>query len=239
MSDLISVIIPIYNHARTIKKCLLSIKNQTYQPIETIVVNDGSTDDFKKIMAEILSTDEFKKFPIQIINQENKGAPSARNRGFDSSVGGYVIFWDADIIARPDAIARLKSALDENLQTSYAYSQFKFGWKKMKSHEFDPELLRQLNYINTTSLIRRVDFPRFDESLKRFQDWDLWLTMLANKKTGVLVPEVLYQVIVGGRAGISSWLPSFVYKFPWKTTRVKKYEAARAIVVQKHKLSSR
>jgi hypothetical protein len=133
-------------------------------------------------------------------------------------------------------LIKMLSALQNNPQASYAYSRFKFGWKKMKSHEFEPELLKKINYIDTTSLIRRADFPigGFDESLKRFQDWDLWLTMLVNKKTGVFVPEVLFKKIVNGRRGISSWLPSFIFKLPWKTKKVLEYKKAKEVILKKH-----
>jgi hypothetical protein len=60
--------------------------------------------------------------------------------------------------------------------------------------------------------------------------------MLEQGKTGVFVPEILYKKIVGGRVGISNWLPSFVYKLPWKTKSVEKYKNAKEIIVKKHNL---
>lgn len=77
----------------------------------------------------------------------------------------------------------------------------------------------------------------FDTSLKRFQDWDLWLTLLERNKTGVFIPEVLYEKVVGTREGISTWLPCFMYLLPWKSREVKKYEFARQIIAKKHHLS--
>jgi hypothetical protein len=60
--------------------------------------------------------------------------------------------------------------------------------------------------------------------------------LLEKGKTGVFVPEVLYAKIVKGRMGISNWLPSFMFKLPWKTKGVKKYEEAKKIIVKKHNL---
>lgn len=230
---MISVIIPVYNHAHTLERCLKSIEAQTYRPLEVVVVNDGSVDDFA---GAVTRARQNIKLDFVVINQENKGAPAARNRGFRESRGDYVIFWDADVIARPEMLAKMLLTLENNLSASYAYSQFRFGWKKIQSHIFDPELLKRTNYISTFSLIRRGDFAGWDESLRRFQDWDLWLTMLSKNKTGVFVPEVLFKAIVGGRTGISNWLPRFVYKLPWKTTAVLKYEAARQVIARKHRL---
>ncbi len=239
-TESISVIIPIFNHAGTIEECLFSIFKQTYRPLEVIVIDDGSTDNLKQILNDISKKNWFKSLNTKIIHQKNKGASSARNRGFGQSNGEYVIFWDADTIGRPEMLEKLKRQLDERGETSYAYSQFKFGWKKIKSQAFNASNLKKNNFIDTTSLIRRNALNDavgpFDESLKRFQDWDLWLTLLKHNKTGIFLPEVLYTKIVRGRQGYSSWLPSFVYKLPWKSRRVQEYEKAKEIVLKKHLL---
>lgn len=58
---------------------------------------------------------------------------------------------------------------------------------------FDSDSLRRSNYISTMSLIRTEKFPGFDESLQRFQDWDLWLTMLHNGDTGEFTGECCFK----------------------------------------------
>lgn len=234
MSD-ISIIIPVYNHAHTLERSLRTLEDQTIQPKEVIIVNDGSTDNFNKVIENLKTT-----LPLQILEQDNKGANSARNFGLQSATGEYVIFWDADTIAQPYMLAKMLKAIQNNPEISYVYSQYKFGWKKMKSHIFDPELLKNFNYIDQTSLIRRSDLPvgGCDSSVKRFQDWDLWLAMLEKNKTGVFVPEILYKKITWGRKGISSWLPSFMFKIPWKIKAVQNYELARQVILQKHKLKN-
>lgn len=233
-SKLISIVIPVYNHAHTLERAVDSVFNQTYRPLEVIVVNDGSTDNFARAVQRIKIN--YPNLPIKVLNQENKGAPAARNAGLKEAKGEYVIFWDADTIGEPFMLEKMVEALEKNAAHSYAYSQFKFGWKIMKSQEFDPVALQKINYIDAGSLIRRSEAIPWDESLKRFQDWDLWLTMLEQKKTGVFIPEVLFRKIVQGRKNISSWLPSFAYKLPWKSKRVRDYEAAREIILKKHGL---
>lgn len=242
MQPLISVIVPVYNHAHTLERSIESIFNQTYRPLEVIIVNDGSTDNFDEVVKECLLLTDGDCIGagsvLSVISQTNAGAPAARNRGFADSKGEYVIFWDADTLADSQMLQKMFDALHANPQVAYAYSQFKFGWKTIKSQDFDPEKLKQVNYIDTTSLIRRAEFIGFDESLKRFQDWDMWLSMLEQGKTGIFIPEVLFEKTVGSREGISTWLPSFFYKLPWKNKQVKKYEEAKEIVLKKHGLWS-
>ena len=257
MQPLISVIIPVYNHAHTLKRSIESIFNQTYRPLEVIVVNDGSTDNFEEVVKDCLLITDGDCIGagsvLSVISQPNSGAPVARNRGFASSKGEYVIFWDADTLAHPQMLQKMFTYLQKHPEASYAYSQFKFGWKRIKSQHFDAEKLKKVNYIDVTSLIRRSALAvipsvvegslsntvgPFDASLKRFQDWDLWLSMLEQGKTGVFIPEVLYEKVVGSREGISTWLPKFIYQLPWKTKDVKKYEEAKQIIVKKHSLSS-
>ena len=254
MQPLISVIIPVYNHAHTLKRSLDSIFNQTHRPLEVIIVNDGSTDNFAEVVKTVIPSEAVAdegSIHIKIISQPNLGAPTARNNGFAISKGDYVIFWDADTLANPQMLEKMFAYLQKYPNASYAYSQFKFGWKKIKSSNFEIEKLKKFNYIDVTSLIRRsaisppyegglglvAEAGPFDARLKRFQDWDLWLTLLSQNKTGIFIPEVLYEKVVGSREGISTWLPSFFYQLHWKTKEVKKYEAAKQIILKKHHLS--
>lgn len=235
MSPLISVIVPVYNHAHTLARCLASIRSQTYQPVQIIVVNDGSTDNFSHIKNKLRV-----QFDFILLEQTNQGAPAARNAGFREATGEYVIFLDADTVAKLEMLERLERQLREHPEASYAYSQFKFGWKIMRGQNFKAADLKKYNYIDTTSLIRREALKNipgpFDINLKRFQDWDLWLTLLEQNKIGTFVPEVLFKKIVSGRQGISRWLPSFLYNLPWKTKSVREYEQVCALIRAKHRL---
>lgn len=235
MNPLISVIIPSYQHAATLPACLDAVFAQTYAPVEVIVVDDGSTDDTSAVLAPYHDR-------VTVIAQENRGSNPTRNRGFAASTGAFVLFADADVIMRPTMLARMHEALVRDPGASFAYAGFRFGWKRFRGIPWNPDRLRIMNYIHTTSLIRREDFPGFDEQIRRFQDWDVWLTMLARGKRGVLVPGTLFRCVVHGMSRIgSSWLPSFVYRLPWgmlpwKPRRVAKYESAREIIRTKHGL---
>lgn len=223
----ISIIIPVYNQAGVIGKCLNSIFNQTLKDFEVIIVNDGSTDN---LLAVLQPWQE----KVKIYTQSNKGAPTARNFGFSQSQGDYLLFCDADIILAPDALQKMYQALQDNPDSGYAYSSFRFGWKKFKLWPFDEARLKQMPYIHTTSLIRRECFTGFDENLKKFQDWDLWLTMLEAGHRGIWINEVLFRIISKGT--ISSWLPKIFFRLPVKLDEVQKYNNAKQIILEKHKL---
>ncbi len=217
---MISIIIPAYNAERTIERCLASIFAQTYRDFEVVVVDDGSTDSTRKSLQNFscMFIDNSSQFTV--IEQENRGAQAARNRGWEECrmqnvECRMILFCDADIVLRADCLEKMVRTLEQNPEVSYAYSSFRFGWKKFKLWPFDAARLKQMPYIHTTSLIRAEHFPEtgWDENVKRLQDWDLWLTMLEDWHTGVWVPEVLFTVI-NTKGTMSRWIPSFCYKIP-------------------------
>lgn len=91
-SELISVIIPIYNSESYLRRCIESILKQTYKRIEIILVNDGSTDHCGEICDEYASKYEH----IEVIHKENGGIGDARNTGLEKARGKYVAFVDSD-----------------------------------------------------------------------------------------------------------------------------------------------
>lgn len=230
---MISIIIPIYNQAEHLANCLISIKNQTYDNYEIIAVNDGSTDN----TAEVIK--KFKQIfgsKLTYLEQENRGANAARNNGAKLAKGEYIIFCDADTIMEPTMLELMLKTLRDNPGAGFCYSSFFWGRKKFRLWPFDAEKLKAMPYITTASLIRFKNFPGFDENLKKFQDWDLWLTMLERGQTGIWVDKFLFRIAISGTQTMSSWLPSLAYKLlPW-LAQVKKYNQAMAIIKKKHNL---
>ena len=88
----ISIIIPVYNVEKHLKMCLDSVINQTYQNLEIILINDGSTDNSGKICEEYKRADS----RIILIHKENEGLSMARNTGLDIASGEYISFVDSD-----------------------------------------------------------------------------------------------------------------------------------------------
>lgn len=96
---LISVIVPVYNTAPYLRKCLDSVCNQTYRELEIICVDDGSTDNSAEILAEYAAQDS----RIIIISQENAGQAAARNAALDVATGTWITGVDSDDYLEPDA----------------------------------------------------------------------------------------------------------------------------------------
>lgn len=91
-NDIVSIIVPVYNGERSIKRTLDSILSQTYKDIEVLVIDDGSIDNTESIVKKLAEKDK----RIRPITQENKGAASARNRGLEYATGKYIMFVDSD-----------------------------------------------------------------------------------------------------------------------------------------------
>lgn len=231
----ISIVIPVYNTPRELGKCLRSLEKQTGVDLEVIVVDDGSENKLKTQNSKLKIKEDFD---IRFFSIEHGGAPRARNFGLKQAKGDYILFCDADMELRQDCLEKMTVVLRDNPQASYAYSDFKYGWKKFRFWPFDADKLKEMNYVNTCSLIRReaLEGIKWDESLQKFQDWDLWLQLLAKGRTGVYIPEILFKANIK-RGTMSKWLPSFVYRLPFLKLKSKeKYEQWKRIVQEKHKI---
>src|SRR6266403_854244 len=88
----ISIIVPLFNKGPYVERALESIINQTYSSFETIVVNDGSTDDGPKVVKKLTARND----RIHLITQTNSGPAAARNRGIKETKGSFIAFLDAD-----------------------------------------------------------------------------------------------------------------------------------------------
>ena len=179
MTPLVSVIVPLRAGDSLIPECLAGIKSQTFQDFELI------------------------------IEQSEGNANVNRNAGFEKSSGEYLFFLDADIELKPNALKEMLKALEKS-DAAYAYCDYdKEGVPKPRVlpederakqdlfwHEakrFSAKELKQgPNYISTMSLIKRECFPGWDEQIQRYQDYDLWLTMLAGGHEGVYVNKTLF-----------------------------------------------
>ncbi len=217
----ISVIIPVHNGAKTLGKTLASLFAQTRQPDEVIVVNDRSTDDFRSVIQPYAER-------LTLLDSPRVGAAAARNVGVAHATGDVFFFCDADLALEPQLLERLVVALEKDLEAAFAYCAFRWNEKIFAQRAFDPIAMRWNNYISTMSLVRRAAFPGFDEALSRFQDWDLWLTVIERGGRGISVSDVLFSVIKDGtmsrRGGLSRLRATAQirrkHRLPWRFSDV-------------------
>ena len=100
---MISVIIPVYNVENYLEECLKSIQNQTYTNIEVLLINDGSTDNSKRICEHYCEEDS----RFHLLNQKNKGQSVARNTGVAASSGEFIVFVDSDDVIKANYLEEL------------------------------------------------------------------------------------------------------------------------------------
>src|SRR5579862_4587648 len=100
--DLVSVVVPVWNSERFLKKTVESVLAQTYRRLELIVVDDGSTDRSPDIVKSIAAHDD----RVRLFRTENRGAAAARNLGISQSRGPFVALLDNDDLWHPEKIAR-------------------------------------------------------------------------------------------------------------------------------------
>lgn len=183
----VSVIIPLYNQKEFVSDAINSVLDQTYENIEIIVVNDGSTDDPGTVL------DKFKD-KITIINQKNTGLSGARNTGIKNSIGEYLQFLDSDDILKKEKIEKqIDFVLKEGAVLSYCEIEYIDAFGK-KTSPLDIGEIKDIfpNYYlfwkKYPTPIHSLMFHRsifnengmFDESLKANED-RYYLSLLAIK----------------------------------------------------------
>lgn len=116
MSSLVSVIIPAYNASPFLSRSVASALSQTYENIEVVIVDDGSTDDTGAIADGLAAQDS----RVKVVHQENRGLAEARRSGIKAATADYLVHLDADDELLPDAVAfLLKKCVDEHLDVAY------------------------------------------------------------------------------------------------------------------------
>ena len=108
MKTLVSIIIPVYNGENTIDKAICSVLNQSYDNIELIIIDDGSTDNTFDIIKSYKNNNK-----IKLIRQSNKGLAAARNRGLDEVKGNYILFLDSDDTLEKNTVETLVNTVNK------------------------------------------------------------------------------------------------------------------------------
>ena len=131
----VSVIVPIYNVAKYLDRCVASIVEQDYANLEIILVNDGSTDDSLQICAQYAAKDH----RIKIINHPNQGRGAARNHGLDAATAPLVTFVDGDDFILPNYVTTLVKQ-KQHYQTGIAQTTYMIYRAKLDNYYESREL---------------------------------------------------------------------------------------------------
>lgn len=202
MENLISVIIPFYNHKQYIEKALKSAISQTYRNIEILIIDDGSSPEESEYVSKLLHIDE----RITYKKKENGGLSSARNFGIENSKGNLIAFLDADdewhyskLTMQHEAISK-----DESIGIVSCYSEVIDKYSKSKKWKFKnnasgckyPKILES-DCIGGGSvpLARKKCFEEvglFDEDLKYREDWDMWIRILKKYNIQTVKKALVY-----------------------------------------------
>ncbi len=199
-SAMISVIIPVYNCAEYLPRCLDSVLGQTHSALEVICVDDGSPDNCAEILAAYAQKDK----RLKIITQENKGQSAARNAALKKAGGAYVFFVDADDFIHPQTLEVLLAAAQKSgvevaatVETKH-YDDAPINMADLQYETHQNPLLHILQNEASGSVIWNKLYKReliqnrpFIEGIY-FEDWP-WVTCLfADIDEYVTVPYALY-----------------------------------------------
>lgn len=205
MSDLISIIVPVYNSENYLKKCVESILNQTYDNLEVILVDDGSEDASYKICCELAKKDK----RVIVKQKKNGGVSSARNLGILSSKGNILLFVDADDTVDVNYVKKLSEPLikkDYDVAICSFYNVFSQKIKKgiiideifLKENIQDdfekifPLLFSVCNIAYKKNIITE-NALQFDENMRQGEDVFFNFTYFKFVKRVFLVKEYLYN----------------------------------------------
>jgi glycosyltransferase involved in cell wall biosynthesis len=193
----VSVIIASYNSAHFLPACVASLQRQTWQDFEVLIVDDGSTDNTREVVADLRNDSR-----VCCVHQERRGLPGARNAGARASQGEYLVFLDADDFLADEALALLVARFDASgaAWANVGYLRLE-GSLRIPRLAIDPPgnlLLAILDddYIARCPCVRRADFfeiGMYDEAMQMREDWDINIRLIAAGKPHICIPEPLYH----------------------------------------------
>ena len=206
VNGLVSVVIPTYNRAQMVCQALDSVAAQTYRPIELIVVDDGSTDDSARAIAEWGERNSSDGLSLTCLHQPNQGQNAARNTGIAAATGEYVAFLDSDDLYLPDKLEKQVALLAGRPELGAAYCgivdvDLREGSRKVQRHGFphgrlfERLLVRDITNPTSTYLIRRSvidDVGPLCGEIDGRTDWEMTLRIARKYPIGA-VPEPLIE----------------------------------------------
>jgi glycosyltransferase involved in cell wall biosynthesis len=224
MAPLVSVIIPTYNYGRFVAGAIESIQSQSLHAWECIVVDDGSTDDTREVVAAIARKDD----RVRYVHQANQGLSAARNTGIRHAAGSYIQLLDADDFLESSKLEVHANYLEHHPDAGLVYGGMRYvsartGDERLActAHSHGPwmkgisgsgkHLLRRLLQDNimvvNCALVRRTVIDRcgpFNERLRANEDWEYWIRCALSDTRFVYLPGEGTLALVRCHAGSMS-----------------------------------
>lgn len=201
--SLISIVIPVYNCDQLLERCLLSVKDQSYENFEVLIINDGSLDGSEQICLKFSQSDPRFKYYYK----ENGGVSSARNLGLKKANGRYLTFVDSDDYVDSDYLLNLVSKIRQG-------SLVQCSFKKISGYTIEPVICTEREFTTSTKIeildhirgfccskmfdmdiIRRYDI-KFDREITLAEDLCFILEYLRYVNEVTFAPETDYNYII-------------------------------------------
>ncbi|KAB8143377.1 glycosyltransferase family 2 protein [Chloroflexia bacterium SDU3-3] len=193
----VAVIIPCYNHARTLPATVASVVGQTYPSWEIIIIDDGSADGSAQVAEQLI--ERFSTRCIRLIQQPNGGQGAARNRGIAATSAPYILPLDADDLIDAHTLERMVALIEADSTCGFVTANARFfGEETGIWSGGEPSLERMRFDCRTTisALFRRQAWAAvcgFDEdrAAQGYEDWDFWLRLIEGGWHGTHLPAML------------------------------------------------
>lgn len=214
MEKLLSIIIPVYNNEKSIRKLLESLVNLKSQEIEIIIIDDGSTDNSLNMCLEYTKLDD----RIIVKHKSNEGVSAARNEGISISNGKFVYFCDSDDVIFTSVLDEAINYFELDADVYFFDYYFKFADKKTivkSSFILDANILLKKDYIidnvikplilkESTDMasiwhkffkktVIDINNIMFEDKVYKGEDWRFVLDYLAVAETAFYIPKVIYE----------------------------------------------
>lgn len=236
IKGLVSVIIPTFNNAPYLHRCVDSVLAQTYGNLEIIVVDDGSSDNPLSALSDV-SDPRFRG----VISMPHKGVSTARNVGIQYALGEYIVFIDGDDWVEPSHLELLVDGLKEAdcamimMQIDYP-DRSEVNVDCLKLSESCPLIKRAdfnllfenyllsspCNKIYKTSLVKQTNFLQFDRSISYAEDLLFNLEYFRMISSVVLKTDATYHYIKHGESGTTRYHANTAYTLSRISTAVSK-----------------
>lgn len=204
MRPSVSVVIPLYNRGKLIERTIQSIYNQTYRPIQLIVVDNNSTDKGCEVVKSWAATHTGPDFTITLLHEPRQGAPATRNRGLEAVTTDWVIFFDSDdvmlspLISEVMEIANREEAADlvywpsALISSAGSAHRRRFGTRNLLRRHLFNALLSTVNFAVKTEFIRKAG--SWNTELTCWDDFELGLRLLGNNPRSVALTATRVHV---------------------------------------------